>query len=205
MVMGTQFYRAVTVESGRPGLVSPAGAPTGVDHADIGQFVPGSGASCEFFKAVMDGARDQVEAFMTRDPELINACTRTGSTPLGLAAFFGHLEIVQYLIGQGAPVDGASRNFTRETPLHCSVLRGHVAVAGFLIERGADVNARQVGDFTPLHAAAQNGDVEMLKLLLAHHADVNARHAEGGTALSVALDWGHQDMASLLWQHGGTD
>lgn len=160
---------------------------------------------CEFFRAVIEGALDEVAGLAAANPALPGEVLEGSAAPLGLAVFYGHTEVVRYLLGRGVPVDTPSADGACSTPLHWSVMRGRVAIARLLLERGADVNARQVGGFTPLHMAAQSGDVEMARLLLAYSPEVNAHHAEGGTALSLARQWGHQELAGLLEAHGASD
>lgn len=155
---------------------------------------------CDFFKAITDGALDQVIALASRDPSLLRASTTAGLTPLGLAAFLGHVDVMDFLLDHDIPADFKPEY--GQTALACSVMRGQTAIVRYLLERGADIDARQAGGFTPLHAAAQIGDVEMVRTLLDYHPDINARHAEGGTALTIALEWGHAEAATLLRQHG---
>lgn len=133
-----------------------------------------------------------------RDASQADACSGDGFTPLMLAAFFGHAEIVGDLLAHGADVRAVSRNPMRLQALHSAAAGRHLPVVRALVERGADVNACQQQGFTALHAAADNGDVEMVRLLLQHGAQANARTEAGQTPLDLALTKGHTEAADLL-------
>ncbi|MES1220559.1 MAG: ankyrin repeat domain-containing protein [Bacteroidota bacterium] len=57
------------------------------------------------------------------------------STPLGLAARWGHVEMVKYLIKQGADPNKAGASWA--TPLTWAKKKGHVDIEGILIDAGA--------------------------------------------------------------------
>lgn len=154
------------------------------------------------FEAAAAGHIDRVVALTEDDPGRVNAFAHDGFTPLGLAAFFGHKDVVEYLLEQGAEVNVASRNKMKVMPLHSAVASRHLGIAEALLTHGADVNAAQQDGFTPLHEAAQNGQEEMVALLLAHAANVDAKKDDGQTPLAIALAEGHDVVADLLRRHG---
>ncbi|HJW89425.1 MAG TPA: ankyrin repeat domain-containing protein [Anaerolineales bacterium] len=162
------------------------------------------GASLDVFEAAATGRLQRLAKLVENDPSLMDAYAQDGFQPLGLAAFFGHLEVVEYLLVKGAEVNSASRNQMQVMPLHAAVARESVEIAKALLEQGAQVNARQQDDFTPLHAAAQNGQVEMAQLLLDFGAEVNARMSNSKTPLALAEEFNHAEVASLLTRRGGT-
>ncbi|XP_071122490.1 uncharacterized protein [Mytilus edulis] len=55
-------------------------------------------------------------------------------TPLMLAAWNGHLEVVTYLISQGSQLEDTSGN--GYTALHCAALKGQIDVTKWLIDQG---------------------------------------------------------------------
>ena len=59
----------------------------------------------------------------------------------------GHLDLAQFLIGQGADVSGKSKN---ASTLHLASSGGHVNLARFLLKHGADVSAKSKDESTPL-------------------------------------------------------
>lgn len=174
------------------------------NEPEIVKLLLALGAQLTIFEAAAVGQLDRVRELLTSRPTLINAFAPDGFTSLGLAAFFGHLDVVELLLEKGADVNLPSRNAQHVMPLHSAVAHQHLAIAKALLAHGADVNAIQADNFSPLHEAAQNGLTDMIHLLLAHGANVNMRKADGETPLTIAQKQGHQEAATLLQQHGGT-
>jgi ankyrin repeat protein len=152
----------------------------------------------DVFLACAAGRTDIVMAEIDRDPALLEARSSDGWTPLHLAAFFGHDDLVKALLDRGASIEARSTNAMKNTPLHAASGGRHLSTIRLLLEDGANANATQEGGWTALHAAAQNGDRETLELLLTHGADLGARAANNQTALDLALTRGHQDLATFL-------
>lgn len=173
---------------------------------DVRNLLMANGAELSLFEASAAGDVDRVKAILAEDPDvatdLINSYSHDGFTPLGLAAFFGHLEIAELALAQGAEVNSASKNRMHVMPLHSAVAGRHLDIAGLLLAHGAEIDTAQQDGFTPIHGAAQNGQVAMIELLLEQGADVNAKAADGKTALTFALEEGHAEAADLLRRHG---
>ena len=161
------------------------------------------GAVLDIFDAAACGRLEIVEKLVTEEPGRANAIAMDGYQPLGLACFFGHLEVAEFLLENGAKVNSPSHNRMRVMPLHSSVARQDLAISRMLLEHGADVNAAQADDAAPMHEAAGNGQLEMAQLLLKFGADVNQKMSDGVTPLAVAEKAGHSEMTEFLKAHGG--
>ena len=72
------------------------------------------------------------------------AKSRDGSTPLHLAAYYGHDELVQYILKRASSVDPNLRDNDGSTPLHNAAYKGQYACASVLLNHGADVSICQV-------------------------------------------------------------
>lgn len=125
------------------------------------------------------------------------------------AAKKGEVDIVEYLLGKGVPVDLVDEALM--TPLHaaCSNDNPYVAVkvAQLLLDHGADVNAVSGKDgktaiMLASEAAYWNSDV--VSLLLEKGADVNVVDKKGQDAISYAVYATHSktEVVQLLLNHG---
>lgn len=173
-------------------------------RAEMVQLLKEHNAQIDLYDASAIGDAERAAGWLAMQPELANTFSPDGFTPLGLAAFFGHLEIANVLLMYHADPNTASNNPAHVAPLHSAVAGNHFDVAAKLVEAGADVNAVQADGFTPLMGAAQNGSLPMVELLLAHGADGNARvdkHAAqfaDMTALDFAKQANAQDVVARL-------
>lgn len=84
----------------------------------------------------------------------------SGNTPLMLAAYHGHAELVAALAAHGADVDLA--NDRGQSPLAGAAFKGYVEVAKALLAAGADADA---GTPSARDTAAYFGRQEIIELL----------------------------------------
>ena len=154
--------------------------------------------SLTVFEAAATGKLVHIISNLAHKPELVNAYSEDGFQPIGLAAYFGHAEIVDYLIKAGAEVNSPSKNSLKVAPIQSAVAGGHLEVTALLLEAGASPNVREAGGYTPLHTAVNNGDVKLVHKLLFGGADLEAKSDKKETPLDMALKSGHQEVVNLL-------
>jgi len=169
----------------------------------IASFLADKTVAINIFEAAATGKINNVIRLLARDPNLVNTYAEDGFHPLGLACFFGHPDVAEYLVKAGANVNSKSHNGLKVAPIQSATAGGHQKIVKMLIEHGADPNIREQGGYTPLHAAAENGDEEMLRILLYGDADLNLTNNQGKTALDLDIESGHE-KASLLLGEGIT-
>ena len=167
-------------------------------HPGIAARLVEKGAHPNIFESAATGDMARLRQFVEDEPGLVNAIAFDGFQPLGLAAFFGHLEMTRYLLERGAWVNSASKNRLKVMPLHSAVANSHLEIARLLLEHGAEVNATQEQEVTPLHEAAQNGHLDMVRLLLQYGADRLAKMTGGLTPADLARQQGHGEVVNLL-------
>ena len=121
-----------------------------------------------------------------------------GNTPLHIACKTGNMEIVKYLLKEGAEID--SKDFASWTPLHFACQYSHLEITKYLIEEGAEVNCCNNFGWTPLHIASEKGDLNLVEYLLDHRADINKQDMYGQTALHIAARNKIEIVKYLLYQ-----
>jgi uncharacterized protein len=172
-------------------------------HPGIAQQLIAAGAEIDIFEAAAAGQYSRVVELVEGDPSLVNAFAPDGFQPLGLAAFFGNLSIVQYLLEAGAEVNKPAQNDLKVTPLHSAVAGGSEEVILTLLARDADPNVVQAGGFTPLHGAAQNGQLRIVQALVEAGAVPNALTEDGQLPVQIAEGKGHTEVSAYLQEYAG--
>ncbi len=157
----------------------------------------------DIFEAACVADINAINRVLSQNPDQLNTFSSDGFTLLGLASYFGHISLVQFLLEMGADPNLQSDNELKVAPLHSASAISDFAIAELLIKNGADVNARQMAGVTPLHSAAHNGQTELVKLLIDNGADINAMMGNGHTPLGMALDGNFQETAEFIKSHGG--
>jgi ankyrin repeat protein len=123
-------------------------------HHDVVEAIIAAGAEIDVFAAAATGRVDDLRRSLNE--RTVNTYAYDGWTPLHLAAFFGHLDAAQLLLGEGADVTAVSRNGMRNTPLHAATAGKHSDIALMLLHHGADGMLTDAGGYTALEIARQN-------------------------------------------------
>jgi hypothetical protein len=162
--------------------------------ADVARAIADAKSELSLFEVAALGDRNRLAGHHGA----LNEFSPDGFTALGLAAFFGHREVVQDLLRAGADPNVKSRNALGVAPLHSALANQHKEIAADLIRGGAEVNLASAEGLSPLHYTAHYGDIETTRLLLSAGADASARDAGGQTPADEARAKGHSDLAALL-------
>lgn len=184
-----------------------------------------TGSEQEFLDAIKKGNSARVGELLKKDPALIKASTKNGTTPVLLAVYARHPEIAESLLATGIEpniFEAAATGRTERvgdllkkhpdlvkayspdgwTALHLNF--GNLEIVKLTLDRGADIDAVSKNKFsaTPLQGAAAMENLELARLLIARGANVNCRGEEGGSPLHEAAGSGQIEFAKLLLDHG---
>jgi ankyrin repeat protein len=168
------------------------------NHPEIARLIINRGKILDIYEAAAAGDLSRMQVLIDEEPERVHAIGIDGFQPLGLACFFGHLEIVDLLVTLGAQIDSPSRNQLHATPLQSATAAGHINIVRMLLEHGADPNVSEAGGFTPLQTASASGNTDLVRLLMEHGASLDAQADNGKTALQMAQENGHSEIVELL-------
>ena len=112
-------------------------------------------AAADLHRAARTGDLESVKEILSSDPTLVDVQGEDGRTPLHWAVRGVHVEVVKYLMQQGADVN--IRDANQVIPLHSLAYRGEDELVAWMIAGGADIDARAVNGSTPLHFAVRAG------------------------------------------------
>jgi ankyrin repeat protein len=167
-------------------------------HPELASYLADKTVTLTIFEAAATGKINQVIRLLAREPQLVIDYAEDGFQALGLACYFGHYDVAEYLAKAGAPLNSQARNGLKAAPIHSATAARHLKIVQMLLEMGADPNVREQAGYTALHAAAQNGDIDIIQALLLGGADLRLKSDDGKTAMDIAMDAGHAKATVLL-------
>jgi uncharacterized protein YegJ (DUF2314 family) len=118
------------------------------------------------------GRVDRLRQLLAKDPDLINAQTDEGETPVHQAAKYGQLETLRFLLERGGAVNAKSKQGV--TPLHLAAGFGELKTVKFLLEKGAEVDPKEETGMTPIMAAQAQNHQEIVEVLKKSGANADA-------------------------------
>ena len=154
----TPSTRAV-VHASRPGRDAAA---------EILRLLLAAGGRLGLREAVMLGDVDLARRLLDADPaiDVSGDAGLSYSYPfLMVAASFGRLDMVRFLLDRGADVHGTDDD-VHYTALCVAASAGYVDIAALLLDRGADPDHASAYGFTPMAYAAEQGHADVVRLLL---------------------------------------
>jgi ankyrin repeat protein len=115
------------------------------------------------WKTARSGHAQIIEALLEAKSDA-NERRLFATSALMTASNYGHVKVVQALIGAGAEVD-FSQDRSDETPLMVASSLGHLQIAQELLHAGADRSLKNKNGQTALDLAREHGHLEVVDLL----------------------------------------
>uniref|UniRef100_A0A8B9L7E7 Ankyrin repeat domain 6b n=1 Tax=Astyanax mexicanus TaxID=7994 RepID=A0A8B9L7E7_ASTMX len=140
------------------------------------------------------GQADHVVQLINKGAKV--AVTKYGRTPLHLAAYKGHLEVVRILLKAGCDLD--IEDDGEQTALHRAAVVGNSDVISALIQEGCALDRQDKDGNTSLHEVAWHGFSQSVKLLVKAGINLHAKNKAGNTALHLACQNGHTQSCKVL-------
>lgn len=126
---------------------------------------------------------------------------RESATILGMAAFEGRIEIMEYLIKAGASVNLKDPYFGRNA-LHWACQGGWFAGVKLLLQFKVDVNCVDRDNVSPILRASMTGSADITKLLIRHGAEVSQQDRLRSSALHYSSFHGTASVTRELIKAG---
>jgi ankyrin repeat protein len=148
-------------------------------------------------KAARRGDLEETRRLVQQDRGLLDAAS-TRQTPLTAAALGSHVDVIRYLLEEGAQL--GRRDPQGWSALDVACYRGHLEAVCVLLAHGADAVAPGAEALTPLIHASHQGHADVVALLLAHGCgDIDRQDDNNsGVALHYACDGGHTGVVRAL-------
>jgi ankyrin repeat protein len=153
--------------------------------------------------AAIIGNTAVVRLVLSRQPQLLDSVDSTRSTALGWAVNFGHEDVAEVLLKEGAEIT----NCKEETLLNCAARNRLDGIVCLLIEHDTLLRNRTLRlsgeeNERDLHVAVIKGDGSQVGRILKRKVDVDARDSDGGTALQWAAWYDHTTIVEQLLNCG---
>ncbi|XP_063482398.1 GA-binding protein subunit beta-2 isoform X5 [Symphalangus syndactylus] len=145
-------------------------------------------------EAARKGQDDEVRTLMANGAPFTTDWL--GTSPLHLAAQYGHYSTAEVLLRAGVSRD--ARTKVDRTPLHMAAADGHAHIVELLVRNGADVNAKDMLKMTALHWATERHHRDVVELLIKYGADVHAFSKFDKSAFDIALEKNNAEILVIL-------
>ncbi|XP_032949309.1 GA-binding protein subunit beta-2 isoform X3 [Rhinolophus ferrumequinum] len=152
-------------------------------------------------EAARKGQDDEVRTLMANGAPFTTDWL--GTSPLHLAAQYGHYSTAEVLLRAGVSRD--ARTKVDRTPLHMAAADGHAHIVELLVRvkqdlwrNGADVNAKDMLKMTALHWATEHHHRDVVELLIKYGADVHALSKFDKSAFDIALEKNDAEILVVL-------
>ncbi|CAN1199850.1 Poly [ADP-ribose] polymerase tankyrase-1 [Linum perenne] len=144
------------------------------------------GGKGDLHAAARSGDLAAVQKILASEPLAVNSRDKHSRTPLHLAAWAGHAQVVTYLCNHKADAGAAAMDDMGA--IHFAAQKGHLEAVRSLVQAGASVKSFTRKGLTPLHYAVQGSHLELVKYLVKKSggAGLSVKTKAGKTPLDLA-------------------
>ena len=156
-----------------------------------------------FSEAIKSCDLSNLRKIILEDRSVLNKEIK-GVTPLRLASYYGHVEVVTELLKEGAEQIADKKGVT---PLMLAAQEGHTDIIQVLLNSSTatiDMQLHATGQ-SALYFAAINGYSDAVTALLDAGADCDIKDKWGNTPIEVACQEGHHEVVKILLEKGGAN
>ena len=136
-----------------------------------------------------------MKEILQEDSKLINSKNKSGFTALILASYRNNIDLVSFLLKQGAQVNVLSET---GTALMAATFKENVEVVKILLENNANPNNADPKGTTALHYACRLQNIEIIKLINAKSPKLDLKDDKGKTALDYAIELENIEIIKLF-------
>ena len=149
----------------------------------------------DIFDVARKGTLEQAKEILKTNPKAAVALNADGNSALLLAVYKNNNPVAQFLIDNGADINGTAK---MGTPLMAAVVKGNTEAVKMLLNKKADINGFDDNGVTALIYAVQFGNIELVKLFLNNKADKKHTDKQGKTAFEYAVFAGNEEIINSL-------
>lgn len=133
------------------------------------------GKKVDWNARLLEGAKKgdltMVKQALAQGADLAHGTADDGFNALHMAAYCGHVDIMDHLHSAGLKID--SEDNYKQTALHHAARSGRIPPIEFLLEKGANIEQGDEGRYTPIFNAAINNRLAALEILLEKAEDLD--------------------------------
>lgn len=149
--------------------------------------------------AFKNGDNTKIKMLTGNDKEILNMTTAFG-TQIHVAADFGNLEMVEYLLNLGIDINIEGGTF-EGAAINTASSAGNVEIVKYLLDKGAKLDISTAYK-NPLFGAIYNGHMDVVVLLVEAGIDVsikyNGENIKDMNAYEYARAFGQTEIADYL-------
>ena len=147
------------------------------------------------FDACRQGNLDVVKRLYAIDANSINIEEDNGYSPLVLACYYGHSDIVEFLVNKVKTVNDKT---SYGSPLMAATVKGYDAIVDILLAHKVNPDITDDNGETAAHYAVLFKKYSIVEKLVNANADFNLKNKTNKSAMDYAISYNDEKLNKLL-------